>query len=247
MTGSIKYLIALLTVLGIGQVLGAEDSVYPSGSDYICRYQVSPISANPGDTITIIRDFINEGTQIVNDIYFSEHLPNNRDFEITGHSVTINGYVNEYQFYKEVGQPVINGYNSFYWVLDTPDQSDSIQNVIYPGDSIRLSIEFTVNQSGQYNLSLHTAAFMVGSDGYFATGDGVILDINSNPTCGDVNYDNNVNILDLTFLIAYLYQGGPPPNPFNIGDVNGSGDINILDLTYLIGFLYQGGPDLQCP
>jgi outer membrane protein assembly factor BamB len=65
--------------------------------------------------------------------------------------------------------------------------------------------------------------------------------------CGDANGDNNINILDITFLIANLYQGGPDPDPIEAGDANGNGTINILDITYLIAYLYQGGPDPMCP
>jgi hypothetical protein len=65
--------------------------------------------------------------------------------------------------------------------------------------------------------------------------------------CGDVNASGTVNILDVTYLIAYLYQDGPAPNPLNMADVNSSGTINILDITYLISYLYMGGPEPDCP
>jgi hypothetical protein len=47
-------------------------------------------------------------------------------------------------------------------------------------------------------------------------------------------------------LIAYLYQGGPPPDCCPEGDANGNAAINILDITYLIAYLYQGGPPPIC-
>ncbi|MEW5925529.1 MAG: dockerin type I domain-containing protein, partial [Candidatus Zixiibacteriota bacterium] len=59
---------------------------------------------------------------------------------------------------------------------------------------------------------------------------------------GDVNGDWAVNILDITYLINYLYKGGPPPPDPNNGDPNGSCNVNILDVTYLIGYLYKSGP-----
>ncbi|MEW5922671.1 MAG: dockerin type I domain-containing protein [Candidatus Zixiibacteriota bacterium] len=65
--------------------------------------------------------------------------------------------------------------------------------------------------------------------------------------CGDVNATGGVNILDVTYLISYLYKGGPAPNPVQSGDVNNSGNINILDVTYLISYLYKGGPAPICP
>jgi hypothetical protein len=67
--------------------------------------------------------------------------------------------------------------------------------------------------------------------------------------CGNVNNDSNnlINLLDIVYLIAYVYQGGPPPVYFEACDVNSSGSINILDIAYLIAFVYQGGPAPNCP
>ncbi|MFH2036959.1 MAG: PQQ-dependent sugar dehydrogenase [Candidatus Zixiibacteriota bacterium] len=65
-------------------------------------------------------------------------------------------------------------------------------------------------------------------------------------TCGDVNANGAVNILDITFLIAYLYKNGPVPNPPSAGDINNNGVVNILDITYLIAFLYKSGPAPVC-
>jgi len=59
---------------------------------------------------------------------------------------------------------------------------------------------------------------------------------------GDANGDLQVNILDVTFLINYLYKEGAPPWPIVMGDIDGSCSINILDVTYLINYLYKDGP-----
>jgi hypothetical protein len=64
--------------------------------------------------------------------------------------------------------------------------------------------------------------------------------------CGDANGDELVNILDITYLIAYLYKSGPAPIHMQAADPDGSGTTNILDITYLIAFLYKGGPDPDC-
>ncbi len=63
------------------------------------------------------------------------------------------------------------------------------------------------------------------------------------PLYGDVNNDFAVNILDITYLISYLYQDGPPPPDMNYGDPNGDCNINLLDITFLIGYLYKGGSE----
>lgn len=58
---------------------------------------------------------------------------------------------------------------------------------------------------------------------------------------GDVNGDRALNILDITYLINYLYKAGPEPLDLNDGDPNGDCSINILDITYLISYLYKEG------
>ncbi|SYZ74841.1 putative Thermitase [Candidatus Zixiibacteriota bacterium] len=58
---------------------------------------------------------------------------------------------------------------------------------------------------------------------------------------GDANMNGTINILDVSYIINFLYKGGLPPDPY-AGDVNGNGTINILDVSYLISYLYKGGP-----
>ena len=64
--------------------------------------------------------------------------------------------------------------------------------------------------------------------------------------CGDANGDGVFNILDLTFILNYLYKGGPPPYPIFAGDADGNGSVNILDVAYFVNFLYKGGPAPIC-
>jgi C1A family cysteine protease len=65
--------------------------------------------------------------------------------------------------------------------------------------------------------------------------------------CGDVDADDSLNMLDILYLIAYLYKSGPVPVPPESGDVNNSGGIDMLDVLYMISFLYKGGPAPTCP
>lgn len=65
--------------------------------------------------------------------------------------------------------------------------------------------------------------------------------------CGDANDDENVNIVDITYLINHLYLAGPAADPPEAADVNSDGAVNLLDITYLIDYLYLGGPEPECP
>lgn len=61
---------------------------------------------------------------------------------------------------------------------------------------------------------------------------------------GEANGNGLINILDITYLINYLYKGGPAPTPYTLcsGDANCDCTVNILDITYLIAYLYREGP-----
>jgi len=65
--------------------------------------------------------------------------------------------------------------------------------------------------------------------------------------CGDCNSNGTINILDVTYLVNYLYKNGPEPYPPDAGDVNADFSVNVLDLTYYIRHLYLFGPPLLCP
>lgn len=61
---------------------------------------------------------------------------------------------------------------------------------------------------------------------------------------GDVNDDGNVNILDITYLTDYKFEGGPAPVVLDAGDVNADCIINVLDIIYLVNYKFKSGPAL---
>lgn len=67
--------------------------------------------------------------------------------------------------------------------------------------------------------------------------------------CGDVKADGGVNIVDLTYLVEYLFGTGDPPPVPAVADMDGpphDGLVNIVDLTYLVAYLFDGGPEPDC-
>lgn len=74
-----------------------------------------------------------------------------------------------------------------------------------------------------------------------------VLKVEEGSVCGDMDQNGAVNLLDITYLINFLYKGGPPANPMDIGDTDGNGTINLLDVIYVIDFLYRFGAKPLCP
>jgi hypothetical protein len=60
---------------------------------------------------------------------------------------------------------------------------------------------------------------------------------------GDANGSGTIDIDDAVFEIAYIFSGGPAPNPIASGDANCSSNVDIDDVVYLIAFIFMGGCD----
>lgn len=60
---------------------------------------------------------------------------------------------------------------------------------------------------------------------------------------GDVDCSGAIDVQDLVLLVGFMFQGGPPPDPWYTGDVNGDGaGPSIDDLVYLVSYMFGGGP-----
>lgn len=72
------------------------------------------------------------------------------------------------------------------------------------------------------------------------------------PIRGNVNGDisESVNILDLNYLVSFVFASGPAPFCPDEGNVNGSpnNSINVLDVNYLVSYIFNAGPQPPpCP
>jgi hypothetical protein len=59
--------------------------------------------------------------------------------------------------------------------------------------------------------------------------------------CGDVNESSFVDIDDVTYLVAYIFTGGPEPTPYQSGDANCSESVDIDDVVDLVMYVLAGG------
>ncbi len=87
----------------------------------------------------------------------------------------------------------------------------------------------------------------------FVESGGELVQLNSRPVviyypCGDVNFDlAGLNILDLTYLVDYIFRSGPLPPKKDAADLDGGGGFaNILDLTDLVDYIFRSGDKPTC-
>jgi hypothetical protein len=114
---------------------------------------------------------------------------------------------------------------------------------VNPGETLLVYVALVTEENG--GLSAFTTSANAAYDWYCAN---VITDPPGCGCCkqrGDVDNSGGLpNVADLTYLVRFLFQGGPEPPCIEQGDVDGSGGMpNVADLTYLVRFLFQGGPE----
>lgn len=71
--------------------------------------------------------------------------------------------------------------------------------------------------------------------------DGFVAKLTKNSQCGDANADGLVNITDAVYLVTYIFNDGPEPQPYGSGDTNCDDVVNITDAVYLIQFIFSTG------
>ncbi len=64
--------------------------------------------------------------------------------------------------------------------------------------------------------------------------------------CGDADGSFSVDVDDVVFLVAYVFDDGAAPNPLFTGDPNCSTAIDVDDIVYLISYVFSGGPEPCC-
>lgn len=113
-----------------------------------------------------------------------------------------------------------------------------------PGEALQVTFAMTPFVAG------YLPVYGIGEAAYSLTGEfndgtpfaktGSVTFVGHLP--GDMNLDGQVNIIDLTSIVGYLFTGGDPPIVPELGDVNGDCLCNIVDVTYLVAYLFDGGP-----
>ena len=62
---------------------------------------------------------------------------------------------------------------------------------------------------------------------------------------GDLNWDDIVDILDVPYIVYYLFRGWEAPCPIKAADANCDQEVTIADAVYLINYIFRSGPAPQ--
>ncbi|MGB2769086.1 MAG: dockerin type I domain-containing protein, partial [Candidatus Zixiibacteriota bacterium] len=63
---------------------------------------------------------------------------------------------------------------------------------------------------------------------------------------GDTDGDGVIDVLDIIYLITYLYKNGSAPQSSEVGNVNCDEVVDIGDVVYLINYVLKEGPPPDC-
>ncbi len=121
------------------------------------------------------------------------------------------------------------------WALTIPPQLVTIDTTTIIINDIEYASTFSDNNANQFAPQYQAGKINI------LQGTGCCTGIRGNI---DNSIDEEPNVADLTFLVNYLFKGGPPPDCALESDMDGVGGLeaNVADLTYIVNYLFKGGP-----
>lgn len=64
--------------------------------------------------------------------------------------------------------------------------------------------------------------------------------------CGDIDTNGDFDIIDLIYLVDFLFRDGPAVTYWQSADCDGGGDLSVLDIICIACYLFQGCPEPVC-
>ncbi|UCD93636.1 MAG: PKD domain-containing protein [Candidatus Zixiibacteriota bacterium] len=211
------------------------------------------------DTIAAVDTDGDPGEAVEVDIYVANTIPLNAMYipityqgalELTLDSFKTEGCRTAH--FDELSRTYFNEENcqAYFKISNNPEGSTP---GLDPGQGTILKLYLTIpptatpgNTSAIELVSFSTKVLRFYSQDFYYAPIDAAGEVSLSGLCGDADGSEALNILDVTYLVNYLYKNGPAPEPENIGDADGSGTINILDVTHIVNYLYKEGPEPVC-
>jgi hypothetical protein len=144
--------------------------------------------------------------------------------------------------------------DGYYYSQDPPaDTGEDLNTVVTigvydlePGDTI-CAVKIVTTSKNDQDVSTLKNNVDLAND-FVLAHDEIKCAIDTGGPCdclpGDANNDQDYSVGDVTYLINYIFKGGPPPEPYETcsGDPNAACAISVGSATYLINYIFKGGP-----
>ncbi len=198
----------------------------------------------PSGSQVVIPVYLHNTVQI-KEIQFTFYMENT--LGITYDSFSVAGLRTEYFDDVDLNALVPN---KKYGILMKPDPAGGGSNYLVPDTGAILNLYFDVPETapGGEILVIDTITAGGKRPRYEALWGELVpvfiagaIEI-QNCIRGDVDCSGEIDIADLVYLVGYMFDDGPPPDPYEAGNIDGIGEIDIADLVYLVGYMFDDGP-----
>lgn len=123
---------------------------------------------------------------------------------------------------------------------------DIFDKTLPPGEGPLLLLKFVVSNDAPPNTLLPITFLTEDSLGHYNAYADTLAPVRlilpavvstgiytGSPQPGDVYTDGRKDIVDIVYLVNYLFKGFLPPNPISLGDMNSDGKIDLEDVILL--------------
>lgn len=134
------------------------------------------------------------------------------------------------------------------WTSGDPNENDTVTYDLYLGTSTPLplvigdlAIPFYDPETLLYETTYYWS--IVARDTHDTTTAGPVWTFTMKPEWirGDCNGDEEIGLSDVVYLINYLFNDGPAPDPIESGNLNCDDVVGLTDVVYLINYLFKNG------
>jgi hypothetical protein len=153
--------------------VSAQEVLYPAGYDIDFEYIYEPSDFYQTGSVKIYWTVENNEDFDLSGLYYTENLPTG--LSVDDYSVFIDGAPIEAYYTGPQEGHLREGYDTYRWVIDFPNNSGQIDNILEPGKALRLQYEITADNPEDYVLPFHTVCFYGDDTGFFTLADTVFL------------------------------------------------------------------------
>lgn len=134
------------------------------------------------------------------------------------------------------------------WTSGDPNENDTVTYDLYLGTSTPLPLvigDLAIPFYDPETLLYETTYYwrIVTRDTHDTTTAGPVWTFTTKPEWirGDCNGDEEIGLSDVVYLINYLFNDGPGPDPIESGNLNCDDVVGLADVVYLINYLFKNG------